>query len=958
MMRRQRYVLVILFILIAVSAVFASGQAPIARVYHLPKGVSQQDYLPKTLIVKYKNIPLQGIKTFDNAGANKSAIRLNIVRKKPMFSFGDLSRKSLSDQNKIDQIGLNRIYQINYSDNLSIEKAINEVLKDTTVAYAEPYFIYHTFADPNDPAYVQGNQSYLNQVKASQAWTVQPNANGVIIAIVDSGSDLTHEDLQDNIYVNTADPINGKDDDGDGYVDNYYGWDFVGLSASNLVEDNDPDVKSDSCDHGIHVSGLASAVSNNGIGMASLAQTAKLMIIKAGSDDNASAIYRGYDGIVYAADHGANIINCSWGGAGGGAFGQDVINYVVGKGCLVVVAAGNSGSDEPIYPAAYDGVFAVSNVLSTDVKASSSSYGYHVAISSPGASIYSTINNSRYSYKSGTSMATPIVSSAAALVLAKNPNLNGIQAGEILRLNTDDIYSLAGNASYKNQLGSGRLNVYKALTAMLGPSIRKQNITINDHSAGSYAIGDTLNYYFDLKNLLVEANNIQVGLVSSDANISILTSPISTGVFAGSSTKTIGPFKVVVLSSTPDNHSVLFQLTYSNNASYSASEFFTTTLNLDYQNVKVNQVYTTVTSNGRVGYSGDAATDGLGFIYKDYDLLYEAGLMIGTDTSHISNHVRGVNGATDHDFIKSQRVAQISSSSADYEALAKETDGGASNPSPLNVLVTNRMIAYKNAPNDKYVLVEYVVTNKGTSILNHAYIGLFTDWDVDVSSQNIAKYDTGLQMGYIYATTPLSPFVGVKLLSTPASPMFYPMSYQVAGDFLADGNFTRKEKFLSLSSGVASTSLGSGNGIDVMFTIGSGPYTIPVNDSIKVAFAFIAGDNLTDISNSALAAQAKYNTVLTAISNHEVASGFVVSQNYPNPVKNQTQIEVAIPKNGLVNIDLYDLTGRKIANWYHQTLGAGNHYLSFPTQNLYSGIYFYQVSYKGRTVVKKMIVNP
>lgn len=952
--QKQIYALMLLFTLFTASSVFASGQ-PHSRVYHLPKGVTAKDYLPKTLIVKYKQVPLQNVKTFDQAATTKNVIKLNIVSKKAMFNFGNLSRKTLSDQNKIDQIGLNRIYQINYSDDLSIEKAINEVLKDTTVAYAEPYFIYHTFTDPNDSAYVQGFQSYLNQVKASQAWAVQPNANGVIIAIVDSGSDLTHEDLQDNIYINTADPINGKDDDGDGYIDNYYGWDFVGLSASNIVEDNDPDVKSDSCDHGIHVSGLASAVTNNGTGIASLAQTAKLMIIKAGADDNAGAIYRGYDGIVYAANHGAKIISCSWGGSGGGAFGQDVINYAVSKGCLVVVAAGNSGSNDPIYPAAYDGVFAVANVLSTDVKASSSSYGYHVAISSPGTSIYSTINNSQYGYKSGTSMATPIVSSAAALVLAKNPTLNGIQAGEILRLNTDDIYSLAGNALYKNQLGSGRLNVYKALTATLGASIRKQKITINDYSAGSYAIGDTLNYYFDLKNLLLDANNIQVGLVSSDTHVKILTSPMNTGAFAGSSTKTIGPFKVVVQNSTPDNYTVLFQLNYSDNASYTASEFFSTTLNLDYQNVKVNQVYTTVTSNGRVGFSGDEATNGLGFIYKDYDLLYEAGLMIGTDTLHISNNVRVVNGATDHDFIKTQRVAQVPSSNADYEALAISSDSGAIYP--LKVQVTNRMVAYKNAPDDKYVIVEYVIANKGTSSLNHTYIGLFTDWDVDVSSQNIAKYDAGLQMGYTYATTPLSPYVGVKLLSNNANPMFYPMSYQVAGDFLADGNFSRKEKFLALSSGIAATSIGSGTGIDVMYTIGSGPYTIPVNDSVKVAFAFIAGDSLTDISNSASAAQARYTQLSTAVNPNVIYQGFVVSQNYPNPANHQTQVAVSIPKSGLVNIDLYDLAGRKVANWYHQQLSAGNHTLSLQTKNLYSGIYFYQVSYNGSAVVKKMIIN-
>ena len=155
--------------------------------------------------------------------------------------------------------------------------------------------------------------------------------------------------------------------------------------------------------------------------------------------------------------------------------------------------------DDLFYPAAYSGAFAVANLLSNDVKSPNSSFGYHVAIGAPGSSIYSTTNNNQYGYKSGTSMATPIVSSAAALVLAKNPSLTGFQVGEILRLSADDNYtSISDNKNYINQIGSGRLNVFKALQANQSPAIRYQKISVEDASIGALAAGDTVNFYFDL----------------------------------------------------------------------------------------------------------------------------------------------------------------------------------------------------------------------------------------------------------------------------------------------------------------------------------------------------------------------------------------------------------------------------------------------------------------------------
>ncbi|MBY0543610.1 MAG: S8 family serine peptidase, partial [Sphingobacteriaceae bacterium] len=446
----------------------------------LPKGVTSQDYLPNTLIVKFKksgdkqvsSISSEAKKQLTVAGVNLSGLTRLFPTVNPTEAIQSLKSNNASPD-------LSDIYMARYEGSTNIVTVINALLEDQQIIYAEPSYIYKTSFVPNDPGYV--NQSYLTKVMAPQAWDILKNAANVIIGIVDSGSDLQHEDLAANIFINTADPVNGIDDDGDGYIDNYYGWDFVGNSAATMLPDNNPDVTSDSTDHGVHVSGIASAVSNNNRGVASIAYNAKLMIVKTGADNNSRAIYKGYEGIKYAADHGAAIINCSWGGTGGGQFGQEIIDYAIAKGSLVIAAAGNDATDVPDYPASYKGVLSVASVTSTDVKSSFSNFGNHITISAPGSSIYNTLNGNKYGYKSGTSMAAPLVASAAALVKAKYPNYNGLQIGEVLRTTTDPIDYL--NPSFAGKMGKGRLNIFKALTQTTS-SIRYQKIDVTDQSNG------------------------------------------------------------------------------------------------------------------------------------------------------------------------------------------------------------------------------------------------------------------------------------------------------------------------------------------------------------------------------------------------------------------------------------------------------------------------------------------
>jgi subtilisin family serine protease len=272
----------------------------------------------------------------------------------------------------------------------------------------------------------------------------------VVIAIVDSGSQLNHEDLADNIYPG--------------------GYDLVGCCKNNPQPDNDPNVANANASHGVHVSGLASASTNNGVGIASIAyNNAKLLIVKVSGDDFPSDVVRGYEGIVYAVDHGAKIINCSWGSpTAGGPYGQNIVNYAMRNDCLVVAAAGNgnpsTGIGNPFidYPAAYPGVMAVASVSYSDAKSRFSNYGREVSISAPGENILSTVYDNTYGYDSGTSMAAPLVSSAAALLKMFFPSLTMFQIGERLRDTADNIDPK--NPNYVGLLGKGRLNIYRALT--------------------------------------------------------------------------------------------------------------------------------------------------------------------------------------------------------------------------------------------------------------------------------------------------------------------------------------------------------------------------------------------------------------------------------------------------------------------------------------------------------------
>lgn len=928
--------LLLLILCFSLLTAYGQGNPGNNRAFKIPKSVSSKDYLPDRVIIKFKDgINSSQIQSATGA-LNPALFNIKSIHLKQA---NQLFKRSLQASNRAplqtdfsDTVGLDRIYEFKFDGNAVVEDVVKELLQSPIVEYAEPSYIYHTSYVPVDPFYIS-SQSYLRQIKADLAWDVVRNSTGVIIAIVDSGSDMDHEDLKPNLL------LPGKD--------------LVGANYLTMTEDNDPDVKSDSADHGVRVSGLASAVSDNGLGVSSTAFNAKLLIVKAGADNNATAIYRGYEAIKYAADNGANIINCSWGGPAGGAYGQDIINYAIAKGCLIVAAAGNENSTTPEYPAFYTGVMSVASVDNSDKKSSFSNYGSHVSISAPGET-FTTGNRNNYTVARGTSFSTGIVSSAAALVKARFPNFDMSQVREQLRVTSDNIDAV--NSTYTGLLGKGRLNVFRAVSET-PPSIRQQKITLVDKSKGSIPPRDTLRIFLDLKNFLSPVSALNVKLTSDNQDIQVIDDQVSIATLGTLQTQTmVGAFSVYIKPGISDNEEVTFKVTYTTATGYSDSEQFTVRVSLDYMNIKVNKVSTTISSNGRVGFSGPDASKGEGFIYNNEQLLFEGSLMVGNAPSRVSNNARNDRGGADEHFVKRIRVGRVEDQQAAFKGSSEFDDSG--NPNRLNLSVKHTQTAFASAPDDKYTIAEYEIQNTGNTILSNVYAGMFTDWDVDVSGHDVTRFDVANRLGFVYSKTGNGPYAGVKLLNSEYAPAYYPMSDQIVGDPSQNGGgLNTAEKFESISSGVKATSLGetSPNGLDVMFASGYGPMTIPVSGSVKIAFAFLAGDNLTDFQASATAAQKKYNEVIEPGPTVPL-DGLTLDQNYPNPAINQTVVGFSVPELGETSLVLYNAGGQQVRELVNASLPKGVYNINVNVSDLEAGVYLYKLIFKGKEKALRMII--
>jgi len=322
------------------------------------------------------------------------------------------------------------------------------------IEWAEPNYTVALDLIPNDPDYLARQSAYLQRLEMPSAWDYTTGSPEVIIAVLDTGVDLTHEDLQAGIWTNPGEiPDNGIDDDGNGFVDDVHGWNF----AQN---NNNP---SDDFWHGTHVAGIAAARTNNGKGIAGTAGGATIMPVKVfPPPPNVIGTYEDLiRGIIYATDNGARVINMSLGATSYSRGEEAAVDYASSHGVVVVAAAGNSWHENYHYPAAHAHAIAVAATDARDQIAGFSTWGDFVDIAAPGVSIWSTVPGNTYGMGSGTSMATPHVAGLAALILSLNPGLSPAEVRALIENNADDL----GAPGWDPHYGYGRINARRALAS-------------------------------------------------------------------------------------------------------------------------------------------------------------------------------------------------------------------------------------------------------------------------------------------------------------------------------------------------------------------------------------------------------------------------------------------------------------------------------------------------------------
>jgi len=407
-----------------------------------------------------------------------------------------------------------------------VQSAITAYESNPDVLYAEPDYILSIIPDqtgsiindvnsatilsiPNDAFFSDHQWSFHNtgqtggtpgaDIDAPGAWDISTGSDSVVVAVIDTGVLYNHSDLSANIWNNTDEiPGNGIDDDGNGYIDDVRGWNFVN-NTSDPIDDNH---------HGTHVSGTIGAVGNNAIGVAGVNWHVKIMPLKAfdsaGFGDTSDAI----TAIEYANANGASVISNSW---GGGSYSQGLKDAIDASPAVVVCAAGNNANNDdinPVYPASYNStnIISVAATDHNDIRALFSNFGLSsVDLAAPGTNIWSTYLDGTYALMSGTSMATPHVSGVVALVKSVNPSLTAVQIKNIILSTVDSKDSLNGKVA-----SGGRLNAYKAVLASNPPiadftgtprsGTIPLTVAFSDHSANlpttwlwSFGDGNTLN---------------------------------------------------------------------------------------------------------------------------------------------------------------------------------------------------------------------------------------------------------------------------------------------------------------------------------------------------------------------------------------------------------------------------------------------------------------------------------
>lgn len=875
------------FLFICFSVSISNAQN--AEEMNFPSRFDKNNCLPNTIIVKFK--AQQSVSETDKSAIPQLFTTAQLakypIRFKSQKQLFQPETHSIFQNKSIKKVGKNTkelslIYQMEVDSSLSIENAIQLLKKMDNIEYACPvYTNYQSLYVPNDPLAQPAQQYHLTKIKAFEAWDVQKGNANMIIGIVDNAFTLTNADLSTQAIAPT------------------------GLNRDIANNDNTVNVSGGEI-HGTIVALCASARPDNSFAGVGTGFNCRFLPIKVATDANVNAYIRGYEGIILAAQQtGVGVINLSWGRKGtpnffingASAFEYDILETVVADYDVVLVAAaGNDNTTDFFYPASYnDLVLSVAATESNDFKASFSTYNAKVDVTAPGQAIIVGAFQFGASENSGTSFASPLVAGTAALLRVQYPTLSASQIIARIKTTTDYIDAINENANYKGKLGTGRLNMQKALSATF-KAISLESYSFTNAERGFLFRGKSGNMICQFKNHLDALANFQINVTTDSPYLTITDNQSNLGAINSNTifNNSVDVFTIQVANNAPVNTVAVLKFQYQD-GSYTYTEEKRILLNPGH--IDINEMLFAVGEAGRLAIYDNTFTELAGVNYLATDLLKEAGLMIGVNTSSnpsianikVSDAVRSSNTTTENNFTVETPFSQRLSTDGKFLETNAVFEDITNNSNRINLEITQKTYTWNEANLTKGTVVEYQVKNVSDILLENMHVGLFADWNIDIITENRAGWDNAQKLGYVYAPAFGDLWGGIQLLTDKDTANYYAFDNATTNNPIritdADG-FTELDKYNAISKKIQRTAAGaSGLGADVSHAIAASLRTLDIGEAKTVTFAFVVGDNLTDLKANATAIKNKYISIKTSptpvLSNQQVCKGNSVVLN-PN----------------------------------------------------------------------------
>ena len=834
--------------------------------------------MPGMIIVKFRESlpPTPGLARTGIRSLDKLLAAQQVTAIEPTFHVP--ARLQLSSGRQ-----LLRVHSVTFSGGLNPRQMAARIARHPSVEYAVPKYVHRISAPtpaaaiPNDSLYAL--MSHLSHLSVPAAWDVVKGEQGdVVMAVVDGGTNWRHEDLQANMWINPGEiPTDGLDNDGNGYPDDIHGWNFANNSG-------DPDGIVGAplnAEHGTAVAGVAAAVTDNVVGIAGASWNARLMAVNASCELD-SFICFGYEGVVYAAANGADLINISWGSTHTDLtpseerlllkFWQDVSDFATENGALIVAAAGNGPLNNDLglhLPASGPDVLSVGAIgKSSDAIAGFSNYGITVDVFAPGIGINSTLPGNDYSSTtSGTSFSTPQVMGIGALVKTRFPGLTPKQLAQQLRVTADPI-DAANSALLAGLLGRGKVNALRAVTDSTTPALRIVEVTFFDQGQdGIIGNGEWVNLTVSLTNYRGDAAGVGLTLALDDPEIVITSSSAFIPALAfGDTASADFQFSVGELA---DEHPLPFILEI-DAGTYRDREIFKLHANepLVFTH-DTGPLRVSLTAEGNIGWTGFADLSlGEGFVYNGTNLLFEGGLLVATSASRVSDCIRGVNEELERDFglIPGETLTIGEGLIAHEEGLVVIGDQVAS--FPIGLKVEQQSYADTSDEYNDFIILRYVITNTSFSELTNLYAGLFFDWDINADAMDFARFDADRRMGNVQNDDSAPTFLAATRLLSKNADLSYRSIHnpnEIYGGPGLDG-FTALEKWAYLTNGIQTQTL---NNVDASTLTTVGPLALQRGESVEVGFAIIGATTRQALETHADNAQQLWDSAIQPpLANH------------------------------------------------------------------------------------------